>query len=165
MADAGGQRLQLDADRLDGLVMEMEEARRLLELQERDLEALKGRAGVLLGSASVVTGLVAALTDQAGGFDRAMVSVAVAAYVGTVAMSLDVLRPHPWVFSHGMSALVEANRAGRYLPRRDVAWHLMRVFLAARQRNAKRLARLQNEYFLGCGLLALQVVAWAAAAL
>jgi hypothetical protein len=165
VADTGGGARPIDDGAIASLGLQMNESRRLLELQERSLEALKGRAGVLLGSASVVTGLVAGLTDSQGCFDRAMVIAAIAAYVVVVGLCVDVLRPHPWRFTHTMKAFEDCDIAGRYPKQADVAVHFIRTFQGCRRSNASRLKRLQSEYFAGCVILGVQVVAWAAAAL
>jgi hypothetical protein len=162
---AGGESESSSPDRLRGLELQMDEARRQLELQWSDLQGLKARTGVLLGAASVVTGLVAGLAAKGGFLDRSMIVVAVAAYVIAVGLCVDVIRPQPWKFSHKMHDFEELDRVGNYPRHRDVAWHFIRTFQMCRRANAGRLARLQNEYFAACILLGVQVVAWGIAAL
>jgi hypothetical protein len=138
------------------------EALRAIESQERMLNELRSRTGILLAGASIVTSLLGATALEAGKLG-ALGSVALVAFVLVVACCIWIVLPRrkSWRFSLGATVLVEdwANepRSG------DVA--AMTRFVATTlesnyRKNEGLLECLYTWFTAAALLLGVEVVAW-----
>jgi hypothetical protein len=139
----------------------MDEARRLLDRQEADLDTLRSRVATLLTGSSIVAAVFGATLSDTADVDCPR-TVAFVLFGLTVAMALWIMLPRKWAFSHELTAWLERVRDNDE-PRTefDIAYNLARSFDDYRKENAPKLRRLQWCFAVACLLLGGQVVAWA----
>jgi hypothetical protein len=151
------------ADDPDGSLYQLafQEAGRAVVQQAGALEALRGRAGMLLAVASLATSFLGALALQDDRPKDLLAWVGVGSFVGLVALTLVMLLPRRWVFSltarwiigDYIEAEQPADLATTY---RELALHLDKHF----ERNQRRLNRLSATFVATCVLLAVEVLTW-----
>jgi hypothetical protein len=150
-------------DRADAYELAFEEAGRALDAQERAVNELRSRAGVLIAAAAITTsffGSRAVSGDKLGTW----VWVAVAAFAVVGVCVLLVLWPRSdWSFSASaadiISEYIEPDPLELPLIHRDLAIHRS----AAYDDNARQLKGLFLVFRLGLILLVAQVASWVAA--
>jgi hypothetical protein len=137
-----------------------EEAGRALDAQERAVNELRSRAGVLIAAAAITTsffGSRAIVGDQLG----AWVWLAVVAFIVVGACVLSVLWPRSdWSFSASAADIiaeyVEPEAIEFPLVQRDLALHRS----AAYNVNAEQLRWLFRVFRIGLIMLVVEVAAW-----
>jgi hypothetical protein len=88
-----------------GIFLVMEEARRLLQRQEADLDTLRGQVATLLAGSSIVAAVFgAALPSQRSHVAVVFAFAALGFFVATVFVCLYILRRWDWAFSHKLGA-------------------------------------------------------------
>ena len=138
------------------------EALRAIESQERKVNELRSRTGILLTGASIVTSLLGATALEAGDLG-ALGSVALAAFVLVVVCCILIVLPRrkSWRFSLGATVLIEdwvdEPRSG------DLA--AMTRFVATTlegnyRKNEVLLERLYTWFTAAAVLLGGEVLAW-----
>jgi hypothetical protein len=151
------------ADDPDGSLYQLafEEAKRAVVQQVGALEAVRGRAGMLLAVASLATSFLGGLALQDDRPKNLLAWVGVGSFVGLVALTLVMLLPRKWVFSFTAGRIIgdyiEAEEpADLAKTHRELALHLDKHF----ERNQKRLNRLYAAFVAAGVLLAVEVLAW-----
>jgi hypothetical protein len=138
------------------------EALRAIESQERMVNELRSRTGILLTGASIVTSLLGATALTAGKLG-ALGSIALIAFILVVACCIWIVLPRrkSWRFSLGATVLLEdwadAPRSGDLTAMtRFVATTLERNY----RKNEDLLEGLYTWFTAAAVLLGLEVVAW-----
>jgi len=148
------------AERAGAYELAFEEAGRALDAQERTVNELRSRAGVLIAAAAIATSFFGSRTVS-GAELGPLVWVAVAAFVLVGAGILVVLWPRSdWSFSASAIDLiadyVEPDPLELPLIHRDLALHRA----AAYDRNAQQLRRLFTIFRVALIVLVIEVAAW-----
>jgi hypothetical protein len=150
----------------DAAVLMMEEARRLLQRQEADLDTLRTKVVTVLTGASVVAGLFGSLAVRRHSHMAPVArEVALVCFVGTVIASCLILWPYRWHFSHSISPWIKKFRGGIAVPEGEFAFNLAVYFEDQRSGNSRKLLVLQVGFAISWALLGAQVLAWATATL
>jgi hypothetical protein len=144
-----------------GLVSELsyEAAVRALDLQERAVEQLRARAGILLAASSLTTSLLGApAIHRARGFGL-LGAFALASLVGSIGLCVYVLLPKSgFVFS--LSAPMMYERLAELDDDQDVRRRLVYWLEYFWQGNQVKLEGL-DRYYLGAAMaLMLQLICW-----
>ena len=137
-----------------------EEAGRALDAQERAVNELRSRAGVLIAAAAITTSFFGSRAITGDGLS-VWVWVAVVAFIVVGGSVLTVLWPRTdWSFSASAADIiaeyVEPEPVEFPLVQRDLALHRS----AAYDRNALQLGRLFLVFRLGLIVLVVEVAAW-----
>lgn len=149
-----------------------DESVRILASQETVLSGLRGRAGTLLGAASLVTAFLAPLalegrdptTGEAVRVFDALAWAATGAFVGVIVAALLVLWPYRWVFGHSSHELMdEFLDADPAADEASLLRHLSYYNDVNHTANATKLGRLFYIFAIGCLLLAVEIALWLAA--
>ncbi|MDP9397532.1 MAG: hypothetical protein M3P96_06765 [Actinomycetota bacterium] len=144
----------------------LEEARRLLARQEANLDGLRTRAAAMLSVAALAGGLFGGRsTGDRSALATGGVVVALVLFVVTAALLLWVQRPREFTFSHDLSDWINDLREGRPVDATEFAYNISRDLNDYRQQNKTKIDHLACCYLWICGLVALQVVAWALSAI
>lgn len=135
-----------------------EEAVRALAEQQAD--SFRSRAGLLLSSAAITTSFLGAHFFEGGNLSFPS-WLALAAFVGTAALSVAILWPHPWQLTASSRDVVETYIEGdRSAPpgelHRDLSIHMHESYIENRASVEYLAALLQ----LAGGLLTLEVGLW-----
>jgi hypothetical protein len=140
-----------------------EEARRALDKQEADVDALKGRATTILSVAAVVASLLGGKlleTHKLG----AEGWIAVVFFALTSALTIFILLPRKWMFAQEIDVLLGAAAS---LPSgdddgtvREAQLDRAETMRDARRANVCTLHQQTLAYTASCVLLFLQVLAW-----
>jgi len=144
------------------------EEQRLMERQEADLEALKGRATVLISMGAVVAGLFGGLhaTHARSPWETGWT---VAALIAFAAMALNlvlgVLSPQDWKFALSMRPYIQRMEEGQTPPVDTFIYNVSRGFESGRKANQTILNTLQDRFRASCMLIAAQVVFWGLASI
>jgi len=139
-----------------------EEAGRALDAQERSVNELRSRAGVLIASAAVATSFFGGrFVDDGLGL---WAWLAVAMFVGTGGCVLSILWPREdWTFSAStrdiVSEYIEPDAVPVSRIHRDLAVHRARSYMT----NADQLRRLTKFFRIGLTMLIFEVAAWVVA--
>jgi hypothetical protein len=137
-----------------------EEAVRALSEQQAEIESFRSRAGLLLSSAAITTSFLGAQSFDGG--NLTVVSwLALVAFIGTAALSLAILRPHPWELTAGSRNVVETYIEGEEpaeidVIHRDLSIHMQKSYVENRA-GVERFAVLLQ---IASGLLSLEVAFW-----
>jgi hypothetical protein len=137
-----------------------EEAGRALDAQERAVNELRSRAGVLIAAAAITTSFFGSRAI-AGGDLSGWVWVALVAFIAVGGSVLTVLWPRTdWSFSASAADIIaeyiEPEPVDFPLVQRDLALHRS----AAYDGNALQLGRLFLVFRLGLIVLVVEVAAW-----
>lgn len=137
-----------------------DEALRGLSQQQASLESLRSRVGTLLSGASISTAFLGAeaLANRTPG---RWGWLAMVSFVAVFAAAIIVMWPYEWTFRRSPKAIlsdyIEHDDALEMSAiQRDLAIHLEGHF----ERNERKLNRLLRVFEAGCGVLAVEVVAW-----
>jgi hypothetical protein len=144
-------------DELEQLAYDL--ALRTLGQQERVLEELRARTGVLLTATAIVTSFLGgrALATSGGVW---LTLTGAAAAIGSIVVGVYVLLPKPgFNFALHGSAVYEYFRAER-APIRDVHRTLAYWIKAAWEKNQTSIDRLIVFFRLACALLVLAIGLW-----
>jgi hypothetical protein len=140
------------------------EAGRGLDGQERAVNELRSRAGVLVDAAAIATSFFDGQVIRPGHDQPTLVWVAIGAF-GIIALTvLAVLWPrHDWQFSANANTLISEYVEPETLPlplvHRDLALHRAESY----RRNADQLRWLFGAFRLGLLMVVVEVVAWVVA--
>jgi hypothetical protein len=154
----------------DGVVLLMEDARWLLDRQERNLDTLRGKVATIFAGATVVTAVFANAFQSVAhpsAVARTALGLAIVFFAFTVGCCLFVLWPHDFFFAHDLRPWLgridreEGEDAGADPER--VALSLAMKYEKHRNMNIEPLRRLYCVFACACALLALQVVLWVVA--
>ena len=128
--------------------MVLDEARRTIDQQKRDLEGLRTRAAHLIGYATVVISVIGGLSLRAEG--AAMTGwtwVSLAAFMVTALASAAVLRPR------GLTLVADIDQMDGWIGEGDDVNHMMRSAAlgsyADYRKNKPVLRRMHRAYLLG----------------
>ena len=157
MSDATGDPLE---DRAPGYELAFAEAGRALDAQERAVNELRSRAGILIAAAAIATSFFGggARTEDRGGL---LVSIAIIAFALVGVAVLAVLWPRQeWEFGASAQDLiaeyVEPETVPLALIHRDLALHRTASFAT----NATQLRWLVTTFRVSLVLLVIEVGAW-----
>jgi hypothetical protein len=150
----------VDEDQARSYELAFEEAGRALDAQERAVNELRSRAGVLIAAAAITTSFFGSRAI-AGGHLSGWVWVALVAFIAVGGSVLTVLWPRTdWSFSASAADIIaeyiEPEPIDFPLVQRDLALHRS----AAYDRNALQLGRLFLVFRLGLIVLVVEVAAW-----
>jgi hypothetical protein len=150
------------AARAPAYALAFAESGRALDAQERLMNDLVSRAGLLMAAAAVTTSVFGGQT-LAHGHTGPAVWVATIAFIGAGLMVIDVLWPRQrWEFemkpTDVLSEYIEPADIPVAMIHRDLAIHRTASF----HRNTRRLRRASGSLRVGMGLLVVEVVAWVA---
>ena len=138
-----------------------DEAIRAIAHQEKALDELRSRAGLLLAALSVVTSFLGGAAVTAHGFGP-MAAVAVGLFVGAGGALVSLLWPQPdWMFRFAPESIIgdyveAAEPASLDDMHRELALHLGDNCVT----NEARMEKLWRLYQLACVLLVGEVGAW-----
>lgn len=141
-----------------GLVYD--EALRGLSQQQASLESLRSRVGTLLSGASISTAFLGAQALENGTPGR-WAWLAMVAFVAVFGAAIIIMWPYEWIFRRSPKAIL-TDYVDHQEPlavsaiQRDLAIHLEGHF----ESNERKLDKLLRVFEAGCGMLALEVVAW-----
>jgi hypothetical protein len=142
-------------DSIERLSFEL--TRRAFDEQDRYVTSLRNGAGIVLGTASIATPLLA--TRVAGRPLDVWAALAMIAYVLCLASAVGVLLPRELVISFsGTELLAAGNDAGADVSeayRAAVRWSKSRL-----TRNRRKIDRLADWLTMSCLLLAVEIVSW-----
>lgn len=143
-----------------------EEARRQLVRQEAVLDTLRTQAVAVLSVSSIVAGLFGSRlpTAPVGGAEAAIVSALVLFGV-TAVLSIVIVHPWDWVFSHGLEDDLATVDRGELLRADDLSWSWADAFERWRASNQQKINRLTACFSWACALTGFQVIAWGLALL
>ncbi|MGZ4735917.1 MAG: hypothetical protein ACXVKA_02300 [Acidimicrobiia bacterium] len=140
----------------------MEEARRLLERQEADLDTLRSRVATILTGSSIVAAVFgAAVPDSLSRFAFGMRISAFTLFGCTAFACIQILWPRQWRFTVKLATWVVDIKADEAPSGEEVAYNLAKKYEEMRYQNAPKMLDLQQWFTAACCLLGLQVVAWA----
>lgn len=145
----------------DGYVVALDEARRVLDQQERAVAQLSTRAGLLISAAAVVTSVLGGPALAHAKVDAAAWG-AIGAFVALTGAVLAVLRPRQtWEFALHPAPLIEvlldsASGPGPLDLRRELSLHMG----ASIDHNAREIGTLTKAFHIASVLLAVEIVAW-----
>ena len=150
----------VDENEAKSYELAFEEAGRALDAQERAVNELRSRAGVLIAAAAITTSFFRSRAI-AGGDLSGWVWVALVAFIAVGGSVLTVLWPRTdWSFSASAADIIaeyiEPEPIEFPLVQRDLALHRS----AAYDRNALQLGRLFLVFRLGLIVLVVEVAAW-----
>jgi hypothetical protein len=161
-------RAQREDERIEtGYEIAFDLSKEALVGQETSLEDLRTRAATILSGASIATAFLGAQAlklpkDRPDLWLDGWEWVAAGSFIGLAFTVIAILWPRKdWVFTVGARDLIAGYLEGgrEYtVPeiQRNLALHLENHFDA----NQQKIERLLDWFRVGCGLLALQVVAW-----
>jgi hypothetical protein len=137
------------------------EATRAIELQSREVDEARARAGALLTAGAIAASFLGAqaLEDQnPGNWGRA----GTAAFVLLIAVVVYVMFPRRWTFVLGASDIIEKHIDTDDHPNDEdqLRWALALELEEAYDENERTRARLGLGLAVGCVALGLEVLAW-----
>lgn len=135
-----------------------EQAIRALDLQERGIEQLRNRAGIVLAAASVTASFLGAQTIQRGNGLGALETLALVSLAGSICFSVYVLLPKQgFVFSVSAPRVYEElyGEGGEEAQRRLIYW-----LEGYWQQNQEKIEVLGQHFFAAALALIAQFVFW-----
>lgn len=144
-----------------------DEAQRMLVRQEAVLDTLRTQAVALLSVASLVAGLFASRLIPGSHSLRVVVAswIAVALFGGTAVLTIVILLPRGWDFSHDLKKPLDQVSRRNVLTPLNVTITWAEMYEKMRHKNQKPLDDLMCGFWWACVLAGAQVVAWAVAAI
>lgn len=148
-------------DRLDLYRLAYDEARHRLDAQEKAVDEIRSRSGILIGAATIVTSFLGSRTPDAGSLSS-VGWLAIGAFVVCVGLSLLCLRPRDdWWFYFGSRDLINDYIKNDPLESLSATYEDLAKHLEDNHgKNAEKLKTLYSAFLWSAIALAVEVGLW-----